>query len=269
LKNFLERALSGILISVLTVLSIVWHELSFGFFYMLILVMCVIEYYQLSRKLHVRPVLAWQLVLSIFLFAGAWGLFAGIVPPNALSLIIPLFFIAFISELYRRKKRVVQNIAFTFLPVIHVALPLALFIGLGYINGPYDYRPVLAVVLFTWTNDTFAYIVGVLAGKNKIAPKISPKKTWEGFAGGLLATIGLGFVLFHFWPMFSLMIWLTVAVLVSLAATLGDLVESMFKRSAGVKDSGRVLPGHGGVLDRFDGFVFAIPFVFSYLYLIN
>lgn len=269
INNLIQRSLTGALIALLTVFSVIWNEYSFVLFYATILVLCIIEYHIIIRKVHGHPILAWEIVLSLVLFTGSWLIFRKTLPIEVLILMIPLIFLSLITELYRRKKRVVQNTATTFLPVIHIALPFSLFTGLAYMNHTYDYRPVLAVILFTWTFDTFAYIFGVLVGKNKIAPKISPKKSWEGFAGGLIAGIGLAFILAEFWTMFTPTKWVLISIIISIGATFGDLVESMIKRAAGIKDSGNLLPGHGGVFDRFDGFVFAIPFVFSYLYIIN
>jgi len=235
----------------------------------MILVLCIIEYHAIIRKVHGHPVLGWEIVLSVVLYVSSWLVFRNTIPIVGLIFIIPLIFLALITELYRRKKRVIHNSATTFLPVIHLAIPFSLFTGLGFMGTSYDYRPVLAVVLFTWTFDTFAYFFGVLVGKNKLAPKISPKKSWEGFFGGVIAGVGLAFILSEFWEIYTPLKWAIISVIVSIGATFGDLVESMMKRSAGIKDSGNVLPGHGGVFDRFDGFVFAIPFVFAYLYLLN
>lgn len=269
INNLIQRSLTGALIALLTVLSVIWNEFSFVVFYLIILVVCVIEYHTIIRKVHGHPVLAWEIGLSVVLYVSSWLVFRNTLPIIGLIFLIPLMFLSLITELYRRKKRVVQNSATTFLPVIHIAIPFSLFVGLGYMGTQYDYRPVLAIILFTWTFDTFAYLFGVLVGKNKLAPKISPKKTWEGFIGGLIAGVGLGFVLAEVWPIYTPLQWAIISVIVSVGATFGDLVESMMKRAAGIKDSGNILPGHGGVLDRFDGFVFAIPFVFTYLYLLN
>lgn len=269
MRNLTQRTLTGLLFSAIAVISILWHELTFIVFFGFIMLLCVIEYHQLIRKLHGKPLIAWEIVLSLLILTGASLYFAKIIPISALSLVLPMFYLVFITELYRRKKRVVQNLALTFLPIIHIAIPISLFVGLGYITNEYNYRPVLAVILMTWAFDTFAYIIGVLIGKNRIAPHISPKKSWEGFLGGTIFSGGLALFLAQHWHMFDPLTWIVISLIISICVTFGDLVESMIKRAAGVKDSGRILPGHGGVLDRFDGFLFAIPFVFGYLYLIN
>jgi len=269
LKNLVTRTFTGILFVVATVLSILWHELTFVLFFFSVMILCILEYHVLLRKVHGKPLIGWEIVLSILLYAGSWLYFKKLLPISAIGIVIPVFYLVFITELYRRKKRVVQNLAMTFLPVIHIALPMSLFLGIAYLSGAYDYKVVLAVLIFTWAYDTFAYVFGILFGKNKIAPKISPKKSWEGLVGGFLSSAAISLLLAHFWPVLSPATWITMSLLVSFGATFGDFVESMIKRAADVKDSGNVLPGHGGVFDRFDGFVFAIPFVFSYLYLIH
>ncbi|WP_462280388.1 phosphatidate cytidylyltransferase [Salinivirga cyanobacteriivorans] len=269
MKNFVQRSLTGFLFAIVTLISILWHEVTFTLFYGIVMLLILIEYHHMLRKVHGHPLMAWQIILSILMYVGGWLVVNKVIPFSALALTIPLFFLVFITELYRRKRRIAQNLSMTFLPVIHVALPLALLVAIGYLSGEYDDRMILSIVLFTWTFDTFAYIVGVLIGKNRIAPKISPKKSWEGFIGGLVASAGLALVLSHYWAVFDPVKWIVISVLISIGATFGDLVESVLKRAAGMKDSGRILPGHGGVFDRFDGFLFAIPFVFSYLYLLN
>lgn len=269
MKNLVTRTFTGILFVIATVLSILWHEITFALFFFVVMILCVLEYHILIRKVHSKPLIGWEIVLSILLYVGSWLYFKKILPISALGIVIPLFYLVFITELYRRKRRVVQNLATTFLPVIHIALPFSLFLGIGYLNESYNYKIVLSVLIFTWAYDTFAYVFGMLFGRNKIAPKISPKKSWEGLVGGFLTSVGVALLLANYWTVLPVQTWITVSLLVSFGATFGDFVESMIKRAADVKDSGNILPGHGGVLDRFDGFVFAIPFVFSYLYLIH
>ncbi|HLP63918.1 phosphatidate cytidylyltransferase [Flavobacterium sp.] len=155
---------------------------------------------------------------------------------------------------------------------------------LGYVIFPFiiiakipfsgiDFRPkiIISIFILIWTNDTFAYIVGKSVGKRKLFEKISPKKTIEGFLGGLFFSVVAGILIskFYFNPseqhsMKSLFIWSVTAVIISIFSTLGDLIESKFKRIAGVKDSGTIMPGHGGILDRLDSIIFVAPFVFLF-----
>ena len=123
----------------------------------------------------------------------------------------------------------------------------------------------LRLFILLWSSDTFAYVWGRLLGKNKLLPKVSPGKTIEGFMGGLVTTVGVGYVLSLYWPALSTTQWLVSAALISTFGVVGDLIESALKRQRGVKDSGNLMPGHGGMLDRFDGLLLAAPVYFVFL----
>lgn len=142
-----------------------------------------------------------------------------------------------------------------------VALPFGLLPHF-FLTDPWMF---IGFMVLLWTNDTGAYLVGRLIGRTKLLPAVSPKKTVEGAIGGLGLTVLVGWLLARTHPFLSIREWITVAVIISITATLGDLLESAFKRARGVKDSGHVLPGHGGILDRFDGFLLAVPAVAMYL----
>ncbi len=151
----------------------------------------------------------------------------------------------------------------------YIILPFIFITKISF--GETDYNPKIVIGLFIliWTNDTFAYIVGKSIGKHKLLERISPKKTIEGFVGGIVFAIIAGFLISKFYirpnPKFSersILIWILIAVIVGIMGTIGDLIESKFKRIAGVKDSGKIMPGHGGILDRLDSVIFAAPFIF-------
>jgi phosphatidate cytidylyltransferase len=133
----------------------------------------------------------------------------------------------------------------------------------------FDTWAFVGFMILLWTNDTGAYIVGRLVGRTKLLPSVSPKKTVEGFAGGVMLTLGVAYLLSTWQPFLSMEEWITYGGIIAITSTLGDLLESAFKRARGVKDSGDVLPGHGGILDRFDGFLLAIPAVLLYLTLVS
>ena len=181
----------------------------------------------------------------------------------ALSLIliacITLF--KFSSELYYDEGKLI----FT---VIYVSLPFGFALGLPkFYDGTFTWEVFLLFVLI-WSSDSFAYFTGRLFGKHKMAPKISPKKTWEGFVGGVIFTLVLGYFIEQKFPELRGN-WIIVGFLVSVFAPIGDLVESQLKRTFGVKDSGNIIPGHGGVLDRLDSFIIAAPVVYLYFILEN
>lgn len=146
----------------------------------------------------------------------------------------------------------------------YVVLPFITLAELPFIADQYEPRIILGIFIMIWTNDTFAYITGKSLGKNKLFERISPKKTIEGFLGGVLFTILASLIISYYFSFFSSIIWISSAIFVSIFGTIGDLVESKFKRQANVKDSGKIMPGHGGILDRLDSIIFVVP----YLYLI-
>jgi phosphatidate cytidylyltransferase len=127
---------------------------------------------------------------------------------------------------------------------------------------------VLSMFLIIWTNDTFAYLSGLTFGKHKLFERISPKKTWEGFIGGLLASLLIGYFLHQFILEVSLLKWLFLCLLIAISSVLGDFIESLFKRTAGIKDSGTIMPGHGGILDRIDSLLFVVPVMYIYIQII-
>lgn len=144
----------------------------------------------------------------------------------------------------------------------YIVLPFILgnYVAMG-VKG-YNPKILISIIILIWTNDTFAYLVGKNIGKNKLFPSVSPKKTIEGFFGGLIFTIIGGALLANYYIMSSkLHIWIVIAVIISIFSTLGDLIESKLKRVAGIKDTGNIMPGHGGILDRLDSIIFVIPFI--------
>jgi phosphatidate cytidylyltransferase len=189
-------------------------------------------------------------------------------------LIIPVVGV-FIAELYSRSDTPFANIAGVLTGVIYVAIPLSLTTELTLHDGNYDYRIFLALFIFLWSNDVGAYCFGMLFGRNgkhKLFERISPKKTWEGFYGGIFASLIAAFTVSSVWGErygFDKIHWFVLAILVALSGAFGDLVESMLKRETGVKDSGKIMPGHGGILDRFDSALFAFPAALTYIYLFD
>lgn len=185
-------------------------------------------------------------------------------------LIIPLVFSVFIAELYKKNPSPFTNIAYTFTGIIYVIIPFCFFYSLGFIqdNGEYNFHLPLSFLLMLWASDTGAYLFGMKLGKTKLFERHSPKKSWEGFFGGVFTSVLVAYIISLFFTELSPVVLGGMAVLIVSFGTLGDLVESMLKRSLNVKDSGNILPGHGGFLDRFDGLLIAAPIVYVYLYLI-
>jgi phosphatidate cytidylyltransferase len=185
------------------------------------------------------------------------------------TLAFPFIATIFFVELYRDKSTPFQNIALTILGLVYVLMPFAAWVSYLYpARGIYNSHIILGYFFILWTNDTGAYLTGSAFGRHKLWERISPKKTWEGFIGGLLLSMGVAYLIAHYYTELNPILWVLIGFIVSIFGTLGDLVESMFKRSLDVKESGGILPGHGGILDRFDGVLLSTPFVIGLLYIV-
>lgn len=180
------------------------------------------------------------------------------------SLLISLIFI---TVLFYRSDSAFSHLAFAFLGQVYITLPLVLLLltASARVEGGYDGNVILGYFLLLWANDTGAYIAGSLIGKHHLAPRISPGKTWEGSVGGALAAAIFVYVNSMILTGLSLADWVALGGIVIVMGTLGDLVKSAMKRSRNVKDTGTILPGHGGILDRFDSLIGSVPFVYTYL----
>lgn len=192
-------------------------------------------------------------------------------PGELVIYVLPLFFLLFIFELFSHSESPFQNVAFVVLGLVYIGCSVASLDYIAFVYYPEQFFPhiILGILMISWANDTGAYFAGSTFGKHKLFERISPKKTWEGFAGGAILALLIAFGLSQFFVELSVSQWLMLGVVVIVFGTLGDLIESRLKRSLGIKDSGNILPGHGGVLDRFDALIFLMPFATLYLYLIR
>lgn len=260
------RAITALFFVIIVLASIVLNAYLFAGFFMVLSACCLYEFYRIIGDAHGKPA-SW---LGIGLGGLLFGLYAGYrlgdLSPNFLLAIVPLAAVVFIAPLYKKDSdKPFAGIAYTYLGVVYVVLPFLSFFALGFLEGIYDYRLPLGFMLILWGNDTGAYLVGKFFGRRRLFERISPKKTWEGLAGGILLALVVSLILAHYFTALGVWKWIGVALLVSIFGTFGDLVESMLKRSQQVKDSGAVLPGHGGLLDRFDGLLLAAPAVLALL----
>ncbi len=182
-----------------------------------------------------------------------------------------LLFLPFIQALFSKNKNAIIHIGQIFTTYLYIVLPFSFIIAIPIVGNEtvkYDTKIILGIFILIWTSDTFAYLVGRQFGKHKLFERISPKKTIEGFVGGLIFTLIAAWLLAkYFMPSIETKHWFTIAVIVTFFGSLGDLIESMFKRQANIKDSSNLIPGHGGFLDRLDSIIFAAPFIFIYLIL--
>jgi len=234
----------------------------------IITVLSLNEFIALVSNDEVQPSLWPVLVTGGFTYVVLAANAMGIIAADKLFIILPFFSVLFIAELWRGKKNPFSNIALSLLGIIYIALPFGLimyFFNPQIISGPMHYGVVLGFLLILWLNDTGAYFVGSLIGKHKLFERISPGKTWEGSAGGALFAVLTAWGLSFVFTQLDALHWIILSLIIAVTGTLGDLVESMLKRSLGIKDSGNILPGHGGLLDRFDAVLLSAPFVFVYL----
>ena len=286
MTNFQRRALTATIFAAVMLVGLFFNIWSFYVLFFVISMGCLWEFLKLTSDGNkLRKILVFAVAVTLwftvaysllgFKGLGSWDLNRSIGNTYmflAYSLPIILFifpFLLLIIELFQKSEKPFDNIGLSLLSIFYTVLPFV--IGLPFLiftrEYPSSFTPnIVAGILFlTWANDTFAYIVGSKIGKTPLFPRISPKKTWEGTVGGGIMCILTGFGIHHFLGILSLTDWLIIGGIVAIFGTLGDLIESMLKRSVGVKDSGSFMPGHGGFLDRFDAFIFVIPFVFLYL----
>jgi phosphatidate cytidylyltransferase len=212
-----------------------------------------------GNKLNKMLVLPLTGILFIFSFLSAFVFSSNKLIVTA----IPLFFLPFIVEIFGNQNQKRFNVSvYEIAALVYIAIPFSLTNYLSVVDGKYTYQLLLPIFILIWANDTFAYLTGITIGRTKFFEKISPKKTWEGTIGGIIFTMVFGYFLNHYFPILTGKQWMLIAMVVSFFGIIGDLVESMLKRNLGIKDSGFFLPGHGGFLDRFDSFIFAVPFVY-------
>ncbi len=274
MSNFLLRSITGIIFTLSIVLSIIWEPILYVLLFSTLCYFCIKELLELlnraNKDIHLRSLLIPASGSLIFLVSSLHFIMPMIIPTAFLA-IIPLTFLAIIiSELYRRDRNFIAAISQEFFALLYVVAP---FIMLSYlVSGNIrnsGSELLLGFFIVLWTYDSMAYVSGVLIGKHRLFPSLSPKKSWEGFIGGMLFSMGAAYILSLFFPLLTCLEWILMAVITGIFGTFGDLSESWIKRQMNIKDSGTMLPGHGGLLDRFDAVFFAAPALLAYFLIIN
>ncbi len=275
MKNLIIRSITGFFFVALVVGCTLYGSLSFTLLFCMFAAMSIYEFGTIiNRTGEVTINRTITLLSGLYLFLSF--AYLGVCPDRHEIFIPYLFFILYlmISELYLKRKNPIHNWAYTMMSQMYVALPFALLNVLAYHTvadtGEINYNPILplSIFIFNWTNDTGAYCTGMLFGKHRLFERISPKKSWEGSFGGAVLSIATAVLMSHYFDFLNLYEWVGLALTVVVFGTFGDLTESLLKRTLGIKDSGTILPGHGGMLDRFDSSLMAIPASVVYLYLI-
>lgn len=275
-SNFLQRAITGVIFVAVLVGCILGGPISFTILFALISALTINEFGNIVNRMeHMRMNKPISILAGLFLFL-CFG-YIGVVP-GVNEIFIPYLFLIlylFISELYKKQSNPLNNWAYAMMSQIYIALSFALLNVLAYHSSATEsvsqYNPILplSIFIFNWVNDTGAYCTGMLFGKHRLFERISPKKSWEGSIGGAVFSIIAAIVLAHFFTFLSTGVWIGLGLTVVVFGTWGDLTESLMKRTLGIKDSGNILPGHGGMLDRFDSTLMAVPAAVVYLYLVG
>ena len=283
MKNLILRTITGLAFVAVLVGSIVYSPFTFGALFAVVTGLATLEFCNIVNKnagvqtnTFICSLSSILLYFAFFAYSCGYANAMLIVPESVFLPYIVTFIYLLVSHLYFGRQNALASWAYTMMSQLYVALPFALLNCIAFVPYPmgplgtaYIYMYPLAVFLFLWSSDTGAYCVGSLLGKKipyKLFPSISPKKSWVGSVGGTLLALGVAAIVARFEPSLTVLQWMGFALVVAVFGTWGDLVESQIKRQLGIKDSGNVLPGHGGFLDRFDSSLLAIPASLVYIY---
>ncbi|TGE15686.1 phosphatidate cytidylyltransferase [Hymenobacter elongatus] len=290
MSNLAQRVIFGVIGAALLLGSVWYSAWSFALFFATVQAKMLHEFYRMMQKAGYKPAAILGISLSLVLFAcihlmhgvdhysgspptstiypsmaGSEWFVAMLAAQKTLTVFVLLLpVILILREMYawpreNKEPSPFSNVGVAMLGLFYVSLPMSLLSVVAFTETGYDYRRIFALLFLVWSSDIGAYAAGKTFGKHKLAPSISPGKTWEGAIGGFLLTLAMGWALGYLLPELPLTYRLVAAGTVGIFGPLGDLAESMLKRSVGVKDSGSIMPGHGGLLDRFDAFLFMLP----------
>lgn len=270
MSGFIQRAVTAIVFVLVMVGGVYGHPISHIGLFVLITAFCLWEYFGLTlgKKDGNRKWLGVIVGLLPIILLSSMAINTNspaFTLNNSLLLLLPAIGSIFLYELFQQSEQPYTNIGVLLSGFLYIGIPFALIPLITFTNGLFQPNIVFGLLLLTWANDTGAYLIGSQIGRTKLFPRISPKKTWEGSLGGVIVTVIVGYLLSTFFTDLNVRDWLVLSGIVAIFGSLGDLVESMLKRSLNIKDSGNLLPGHGGFLDRFDAFLFLLPFAAAYL----
>ena len=263
MRELLVRALSGVVYISIVIGSILYSKELFYIVFYLFMLLCLFE---LKRMIELSY--KWTFIVATIFYFRFANLNIFDFKYFHFFLIISLF-LPFIYQLFKHKISLTSSkLGHYLLALAYIVIPFTLLTQIPFINGTYHPQIIIGVFILIWISDSFAYLVGSTMGRTKLYPKVSPNKTIEGALGGLIAALIGSYFISKYFTDISLTNWLVVATIAVVFGLLGDLIESKFKREAGVKDSSNFIPGHGGFLDRLDSVIFAAPFVYVYLHII-
>jgi phosphatidate cytidylyltransferase len=268
-NNLTQRIIAAVIGAPILLFLIIYSPYTYFAIFFILTLLTQMEFYNLVRLHGILPLRFLGCFIGAIIFCLTFFVETGEIDGKYAFLIFPLLATIFFIKLYKKnEKNPFTNIGFTFLGIIYVAVPFALLNFIAFSRGEYHWEIIVGLLLILWASDTGAYFAGVNFGKTKLFERVSPKKSWEGSVGGALTSLAMAYGLSMFFTVLPLWEWLSVSVIIIVAGTYGDLVESLFKRSMEIKDSGKSIPGHGGFLDRFDGLLLSVPFIIVFLRLL-
>ena len=276
MNDFLRRTFTGAFIVIFTLGGFWLHPVSFFLTGLVILSGTQYEYYLIIRNTGIKPQMIPGMILGTTSYVIATLTAAGILQLKFLLILMPVVVVIMITELYRKQDKPFDSLAHTLFCALYTTVPFSLFPFAAFSRtGLNSFLPheniifspgiIIGFFILLWGNDTGAYLTGITAGRHRLIERISPKKSWEGFIGGTILTVLIAWLLSGWLGVIDTGKWIVVSLIISIAGTYGDLIESMLKRSIGVKDSGTIMPGHGGFLDRFDSTLISFPLVFLFI----
>ena len=265
-NNLTQRVIVAILGVTVIISAIYWQSWSYFAVFLIITFLLLKEFYKLVGIDGYLPLSFWGTLTGMLIYTFTFLAQKSYIDADVLFLVFPFGSIIFFIKLYKKSDvKPFTNIAYTFLGILYVAVPFALLHVIAFSTGVYRFEIVTGILLLTWASDTGGYFSGTLFGKTSLFKRISPKKSWEGFVGGAILTLLIAYFISLFVDIFPMWKWMAIGLLTVIAGTYGDLVESLFKRSIKIKDSGASIPGHGGFLDRFDAMLLSLPFIAAFL----
>ena len=266
-SNLVQRAITSLVGAALILAALIYSDWTYFLIFGTILGMSQMEFYKLSGLDGMLPLKSFGTILGLLIFTLTFMVEKEHLPHEYLYLIFPLVSLTFFIKLYKKTdKKPFTGVAYTYLGIFYVAVPISLLnLAVFSVDSVYHYEILIGCLLILWASDSGAYFAGTRFGKTKLFERVSPKKSWEGFLGGAFSAILVAFVISQYFTVLEDWKWLVIAGIIIIAGTYGDLIESLFKRSIEIKDSGSVLPGHGGFMDRFDGLLLSAPFITAFL----
>jgi phosphatidate cytidylyltransferase len=268
LSNLQQRIIAALIAVPGLLFCVLYSDYTFLVLFLVIGALAQLEFYKLVGSISDNlPLTFYGTFCGIVMHVLAFFIEKGDLAYQYYYVLSPLLTFVFFIKLYKSKdEKPFKNIAYTFLGIIYVALPFTLFTVLAFIkNDTYDPNIVLGCLFLLWSSDSGAYFAGTKFGKTKLFERVSPKKSWEGSIGGLITAMVVATIISKYYTNYSPFQWYAIGVIIVVAGTYGDLVESLFKRSINIKDSADTIPGHGGFLDRFDGLLLSIPFIIPFV----